>query len=75
MTEEKVVIVNQDSQKDSNTPALLGFIFSFLGCLAIPGLILSIIGLANAKKYKNGRKGLAIAGIVISAVSIVIFIF
>lgn len=66
MDEKKVVIVKQENQKDSNTPALIGFIFSLLGCLVIPGLVLSIIGLVNSKNYKNGRKGLAIAGLTIS---------
>lgn len=52
--------------KESNTVALLGFIFSLTGCLTFVGLILSVIGLATAKKYKNDRRGFSIAGIVIS---------
>lgn len=64
MAEEKKEV----ALKESNTPALLGFIFSLTGCLAFPGLILSIIGLATAKNYKNSRKGLAIAGVIISGV-------
>jgi len=54
--------------------ALAGFILSivsiFLGILFIPeilGLIFSIVGLSQAKKTKAPR-GLAIAGIIISAV-------
>lgn len=58
--------------KESNTLALLGFIFSLTGCLTFVGLILSIIGLATAKKYKNDRKGFAIAGIVISSVLLIV---
>ena len=64
MAEEKKEV----ALKESNTPALLGFIFSLTGCLTFPGLILSIIGLATAKNYKNDRKGLAIAGVIISGI-------
>lgn len=59
--------------KEKNTPALLGFIFS-LTFLWIPGLILSIIGLATSKGYKRNRKGLAIAGLIISSLAILFFI-
>ena len=65
---------NEVVLKESNTPALLGFIFSLTVCLYFPGLILSIICLATAKKYKNQRKGLAIAGIVISGLLLIISI-
>lgn len=69
MAEEKKVAL-----KESNTPALLGFIFSLTGCLTFPGLILSIIGLVTSKNYKNDRKGLAIAGVIISGVLLVVSI-
>lgn len=62
------------NKKNNNTPALLGFILSISGILVIPGLILSIIGLISKKDYKNNRKELAIAGIVISSVLIFLFI-
>ena len=68
MAEEKKEV----ALKESNTPALLGFIFSLTVCLYFPGLILSIIGLATAKNYKNDRKGLAIAGIIISGILLLI---
>lgn len=58
--------------KGKNTPALLGFIFS-LTFLSIPGLILSIIGLCTAKRYRARRTGLAIAGLIISALTILLF--
>lgn len=48
---------------DSNTIAIVGFIFSFFGGLI--GLICSIIGYVNAKKGAP-HKGLALAGIIIS---------
>lgn len=48
--------------------AVAGFVLSFFGCLAILGLIFSIIGY-NEVKGSNGMKkggGLALAGIIIS---------
>ena len=59
-------------KKENNTPALLGFIFSLTFCLCIPGLILSIIGLATAKNYKNNRIVLAILGIIFSSIFLLI---
>lgn len=70
MEEEKKEVV----LKESNIPALLGFIFSLTVCLYFPGLILSIIGLATAKNYKNDRKGLAIAGVIISGILLLVSI-
>lgn len=57
----------QPVAQGSNTLALVGFILSFFVPLA--GLICSIIGLRRAPQYGGNRKGLAIAGIVISIVS------
>ena len=56
----------------SNVFAILGFIFAFV--FPILGLIFSIIGLSKAKKMGGKQKGLAIAGLIISIVSIVITI-
>jgi hypothetical protein len=53
--------------------AIAGFVLSFLGCLAILGLIFSIIG-HNEIKQSNGQvkgEGLALAGIIISIVMLV----
>ena len=58
------------AEKPSNTIALVGFILSFF--IALPGLICSIIGFRKAKNEGLDRKGLALAGIIISAVSMVI---
>ncbi|MCH5350757.1 MAG: zinc-ribbon domain-containing protein [Clostridiales bacterium] len=55
--------------KDNNTLALVGFILSFF--VPIAGLICSIMGLKKAGPTGN-RKGMAIAGIVISAVQMFI---
>lgn len=53
-----------------NTVALFGFVFAFLS--PIVGLILSIIGLKKAKEYNGLGKGYAIAGIIISVVSMIL---
>ncbi len=55
-------------QTDSNTIAIIGFVFSFL--FALVGLICSIIGFNKAKNEGAPHRGLALAGIIISAVSI-----
>lgn len=59
------------NDKKTNTLAILGFIFSFL--ISIVGLILSILGLNKSKETNSGR-GLSIAGIIISSISIVMSI-
>ena len=59
-----------------NVCALIGFIFSLvsvivfvniIGLLALAALILSIVGLTQINRNNDRGKGLAIAGIVISA--------
>ena len=66
----------------SNGLAIAGFVCSliffpvFIGALsAIAGLVLSIMGLSSAKKLpENNGRGLAIAGIIISAIRIVLIL-
>ena len=53
-----------------NTIALVGFVFSFVS--PIVGLILSIIGLNKARQMNGLGKGYAIAGIIISIVSMIL---
>lgn len=53
-------------RKGSNTIATVGFVFAFF--IPLVGLICSIIGLNNAKRYNVSGKSLAIAGIIISIV-------
>ena len=60
---------NTSSQSDNNTVALVGFILSFI--VPIAGLICSIIGFKNSK-ISGKRRGFALAGIIISAVSMFI---
>lgn len=54
----------------ANAFAILGFIFVFV--ISPLGLIFSIIGLAKAKKMGGKQKGLAVAGLIISIISILI---
>ncbi len=56
----------------SNTMAIVGFIFSFF--FALVGLICSIIGFKKAAELGGNGKGLALAGIIISSISIIITI-
>lgn len=55
-----------------NTMSIVGFVLSFVFCPA--GLILSIIALRQINRTQERGKALAIAGIVISAIDIVIVI-
>ncbi len=61
----------QQPVNKTNTLAIVGFVLSFF--VAIAGLICSIIGLKQCNQTKEGGKGLAIAGVVISSVSMAIF--
>ena len=56
------------STNRTNGLAIAGFIVSFFA--GVVGLILSIVGLVQIRKTNEGGKGLAIAGITISAVKI-----
>ena len=60
--------VNQSSQ--SNDMAIAGFILSFF--VAALGLVFSILGFQRSKELNGSGKGLAVAGIIISSISIVI---
>lgn len=54
--------------EQSNTLAIVGFVLSFF--IALAGLICSILGYKKSKNEGAPHKGLALAGIIISAVSI-----
>ena len=75
----------QDKQMPVNTTlnngvAVAGFVTSlvfslcFCGIFSWLSLILSIIGLSKAKDYEGKGKGFAIAGIIISALSLILLI-
>lgn len=57
-------------QETTNVLAIVGFILSFF--ISIAGLICSIIGYKRAPELGGKGKGLALAGIIISAVSMAI---
>ncbi len=61
----------------TNNMAVIGFILSFF--IAIAGLICSIIGYKKAKEEGLDNKGLALAGIIISSLSmaagVILFLF
>lgn len=60
----------QGQPASSNAIAIVGFVLSFF--FALPGLICSIIGYRNALRSDGNKKGLALAGIIISAVSMIL---
>ncbi|MBR5082517.1 MAG: FHA domain-containing protein [Bacteroidales bacterium] len=60
----------EPEQSGTNVFAILGFVFAFL--VSPLGLIFSIIGLSKAKKMGGKQKGLAIAGLIISIISLVV---
>ena len=63
---------NVSVQPTPNTIAIVGFVLAFFASL--PGLICSIIGYKKAINEGADHKKLALAGIIISAVSIVLSI-
>jgi len=69
-----------NNTKESNGFAIAGFVISLVSMILCCGtiswlsLIFSIIGVVNANKENDKGKGLAIAGIIISALSILILI-
>ena len=63
-------IKSEEKKQETNTMAIVGFILSFF--ISIAGLICSIIGYKKCRDENLNGKGFAIAGIIISAVSIVI---
>ena len=80
-TSSTTTVVNTPAvpAKQSNGKATAGFVLSLVsmfccGLLAPVGLIFSILGLNQAKSSNGAGKGLAIAGIIISAIAIVIMI-
>lgn len=81
---EEESVVNDESNVKSdkvkkNGLAIAGFVISLVSLLCCGasswiGLVFSIIGLCESKKYNNDGKSLAIAGIIISACMLVLWI-
>lgn len=63
---------SQNNAKRTNWIAVVGFILSFF--TALIGMIVSIVGLKKAPEYDGNGKGLATAGIIIGAVTMVLYI-
>ena len=61
------------AEQPTNAIAIVGFVLSFV--VTIAGLICSIIGFRKAKNEGYGQRGLALAGIIISSVSLGIVVF
>jgi hypothetical protein len=57
----------QQQSGPTNTLAILGFVLAFVCWPA--GLVLSILGIRQARQRREGGHGLAVAGVVISAVA------
>ncbi len=64
------LVATEPERKEVNTLAIIGFVFSFV--FTIVGLVCSIIGYRNAPRYGGSGKGLALAGIILSSISIVL---
>ncbi len=68
-----------DQSNNYNTLAIVGFALSLISFTSfirsIAAIVISAIGLSNISKSKEKGTGLAIAGIIIGALSIVISIF
>ena len=70
-----VLVKEEQKQTKSNVMAILGFIFSFF--ISLLGLIFGIIGLSKSKKepYNGDGRGLSIAAIIISCISMIFSLF
>ena len=72
------VNVNAVNNGPTNGLAVAGFVVSLVstflccGVFNLVSLILSIVGLAQAKNYNGNGKGLAIAGIIISCIFMIL---
>ena len=78
--QQQVVVNNAPAQSQTNGLAIAGFVVSLVstllccGGLNVVSLVLSIIGAVKAKDYGGSGKGMAIAGIIISAIGLIILI-
>ncbi|MBQ3306710.1 MAG: DUF4190 domain-containing protein [Bacilli bacterium] len=78
--DQQTTTSNKSSSKKTNGMAIAGFVISLVsavlccGAFNVIGLIFSIVGLAQAKKYDGNGKGFAIAGIVISGIIVLLYL-
>ena len=69
-----VAVEKKSENTETNVLAIVGFVLSFF--IALAGLICSIIGYKRAPQFGGKGKNFALAGIIISIVSMVLgFIF
>lgn len=61
------------AQEPGSTAALLGFIFSLVGTLAVPVFLIPAVILSAVGLKSRSRHGLALAGLIISIVLLVIW--
>lgn len=64
--------LNKSSKSEYSVLAIVGFVLSFL--ISIAGLVCSIIGYKQCVNENKNGKALALAGIIISAISMGIYI-
>ncbi len=57
-------------ENPGKTMGIIGLVLSFLGCLSVVGIILSIVALNRSKKAGYGN-GVAVAGIVVGAIVLI----
>ncbi|OLT54137.1 DUF4190 domain-containing protein [Cellulosimicrobium sp. CUA-896] len=57
-------------ENPGRTMGIIGLVLSFLGCLSVVGIILSIVALNRSKKAGYGN-GVAVAGIIVGAVVLI----
>lgn len=79
-TQEAPKAAPATSKPQKNGLAIAGFIVSLCsilccGSIAVPGIVLSIIGLVKSKSMNGAGKGMAIGGIVIGSIMLVVLIF
>lgn len=65
----------KSSTNKTNSAAVVGFVLSFIPAFMIISFICSVIGAVHAdKKYNGDKKGLAIAGAILSSLWIILVI-
>lgn len=80
LTNETNIARNSTTTNCSNSFAIAGFVISIVSSIFLCGsfnwlsLVFSIVGLVKSKELNGEGKGLAIAGIIISAILLVIYI-
>ena len=78
-SEVPVVQTTYVKPKSDNFLGITGFVMSLIGLLTcgtftIPGIILSIMGYVMRDDYNPDRKGLSLAGIIISIITLVLLV-